>query len=170
MKKNVFTRILAIALVAMSIMAVSIPALAAAATKYGHCPTDEYIYVRSAASKTGDLYHLHNGEPVTVTGVTSNGYSKISSPVNGWVMTSCLTTSPEWKSRYGSKTMNLESHAHMLAFQNDLNKIDGISITADGYWGDETKNAVKAFQNKVGITADGIAGPQTKYRLCNMTH
>ena len=170
MKKNIITRILAIALIAMSIMAITIPAMAATATKYGHCSTDEFIYVRSAASQTGDLYHLHNGEPVTVTGVTSNGYSKISSPVNGWVMTSYLTTNPEWKTRYGSKTMNLESYTHMLAFQKDLNKISSISITEDGYWGDETKNAVKTFQTMVGITSDGIAGPQTKYRLYNMTH
>ena len=170
MKKNIFTRILAIALVAMSIMAIAIPAMAASSTKYGLCPTDEFIYVRSAAKKQGDLYHLHNGEPVTATGTTKNGYSQISSPVNGWVLSTCLTTSPAWKNRYGSKTMNLESYAHMLAFQVDLNEIPGINISEDGTWGPETEAAVRTFQQMAGITVDGIAGTQTKYRLYNRTH
>ena len=163
--KKIFALVLAI----MSIMAIAIPAMAAT-TKYGNCPTGQFIYVRSAASTTGDLYHLHNGEPVTATGTTQNGITKISSPVSGWVMTSFLTSTPQWMSRYGSNVMHLESYAHMLAFQKDLNKISGINISEDGTWGPETEAAVRTFQQLVGITVDGIAGTQTKYRLYNMTH
>ena len=66
--------------------------------------------------------------------------------------------------------MNLESYAHMLAFQVDLNEIPGINISEDGTWGPETEAAVRTFQQMVGITVDGIAGTQTKYRLYNRTH
>ncbi len=31
----------------------------------------------------------------------------------------------------------------------------------DGDWGEETQNAVEAFQKKAGLTEDGIRGPAT---------
>ena len=36
---------------------------------------------------------------------------------------------------------------------------------ADGIFGGKTAAAVKAFQEKVGIVADGICGPQTEAKL-----
>jgi len=36
---------------------------------------------------------------------------------------------------------------------------------ADGIFGGNTAAAVKAFQEKAGITADGICGPQTEAKL-----
>ncbi len=37
--------------------------------------------------------------------------------------------------------------------------------SADGVFGAKTEAALKAFQEKVGIAADGIAGPQTNAKL-----
>ena len=37
----------------------------------------------------------------------------------------------------------------------------GFRITADGWYGDETEAAVMKFQQRVGLVADGIAGPKT---------
>lgn len=46
----------------------------------------------------------------------------------------------------------------------ELNYYDG---SIDGDYGDATKKAVKAFQRKMGLTQDGIAGPATLKALNN---
>ena len=45
--------------------------------------------------------------------------------------------------------------------QNKLNSLGFNCGTADGYYGNDTKNAVINLQNTFGITADGIVGPTT---------
>ena len=47
------------------------------------------------------------------------------------------------------------------AVQNKLNSLGFNCGTADGYYGNDTKNAVINLQNTFGITADGIVGPTT---------
>lgn len=45
--------------------------------------------------------------------------------------------------------------------QNKLKSLGFFSGTVDGIYGTKTQSAVKKFQQSVGITADGIAGPKT---------
>ncbi len=40
-----------------------------------------------------------------------------------------------------------------------------LGVSADGVFGPQTQKAVKAYQASHGLTADGIAGPQTRSRL-----
>ncbi len=47
------------------------------------------------------------------------------------------------------------------AVQNKLNSLGFNCGAADGYYGNDTKNAVIKFQIAFGITADGIVGPTT---------
>ena len=47
------------------------------------------------------------------------------------------------------------------AVQNKLNSLGFNCGTADGYYGNDTKNAVINLQNTFGINADGIVGPTT---------
>ena len=47
------------------------------------------------------------------------------------------------------------------AVQNKVNSLGFNCGTADGYYGNDTKNAVINLQNTFGITADGIVGPTT---------
>ena len=47
------------------------------------------------------------------------------------------------------------------AVQNKLNSLGYNAGTADGYYGNDTKNAVIKFQKRFAITADGIVGPTT---------
>lgn len=48
--------------------------------------------------------------------------------------------------------------------QHHLN-LAGASLFVDGDYGDETEKAVRAYQLKVGLVADGIAGPKTRGAL-----
>jgi hypothetical protein len=41
----------------------------------------------------------------------------------------------------------------------------GLAIVADGWFGQETEQAVIAFQHRAGLVADGIAGPKTLQAL-----
>ena len=58
-------------------------------------------------------------------------------------------------SRYGSTGSEVKS------VQKKLKSLGFYKGAVDGIYGTQTKNAVTAFQKSCGITADGIAGPQT---------
>ena len=53
------------------------------------------------------------------------------------------------------------SGAEVRNVQQELRKRNFMIAPATGYYGDITKGAVKAFQRKAEIQADGIIGPQT---------
>jgi len=52
----------------------------------------------------------------------------------------------------------------VLMLQKNLNK-HGASLVPDGHYGDATEAAVRAYQVKVGLVADGIAGTKTQTSL-----
>lgn len=52
----------------------------------------------------------------------------------------------------------------VLQLQKQLNAL-GAQLFADGDFGDKTEAAVRAFQLKVGLVSDGIAGPKTQAAL-----
>jgi peptidoglycan hydrolase-like protein with peptidoglycan-binding domain len=51
------------------------------------------------------------------------------------------------------------------AVQNKLNSLGYNAGSADGYFGNNTKNAVQSFQRARGLSADGIVGPDTWNKL-----
>ena len=59
------------------------------------------------------------------------------------------------------------AHQGVYALQLSLFQINselGIGF-ADGYFGERTEQAVKSYQSRRGLTADGIAGPATQKRV-----
>lgn len=62
-------------------------------------------------------------------------------------------------SKYGSRGEEVRR------IQTKLKQWGYFSGAADGVYGTDTKNAVKAFQRKNGLKADGIAGSKTLYEL-----
>jgi lysozyme family protein len=52
----------------------------------------------------------------------------------------------------------------VLMLQKALNQ-QGAKLFADGHFGDATEAAVRAYQLKVGVVADGVAGPKTQAAL-----
>jgi peptidoglycan hydrolase-like protein with peptidoglycan-binding domain len=46
--------------------------------------------------------------------------------------------------------------------QQALNKILGLRLGVDGQLGTQSRNAIKSFQQRSGLTADGSVGPQTE--------
>ncbi|MHB0819827.1 N-acetylmuramidase domain-containing protein [Stutzerimonas stutzeri] len=44
-------------------------------------------------------------------------------------------------------------------------RLDGYSIAVDGDFGDNTEAAVRAYQRRVGLVDDGVAGPKTQAAL-----
>lgn len=71
-------------------------------------------------------------------------------------------------SRRSFRTLSQANHTkwwtHLL--QSMLNCFGGAAIAVDGIFGTGTRNAVIAFQRSKGLSADGIAGPNTWAALC----
>jgi hypothetical protein len=54
---------------------------------------------------------------------------------------------------------------HVYAVQKAINDAAGGTLTADGAFGGRSEAAVKAYQERSGVTADGVVGPITKRLL-----
>ena len=52
----------------------------------------------------------------------------------------------------------------VLILQKNLNR-HGAKLAPDGHYGDSTEAAVRAYQTKVGLVADGVAGDKTQASL-----
>lgn len=68
---------------------------------------------------------------------------------------------PKAKHEVGSRIMNLyDAGSDVNWLQRRLTKV-GHKVSVDSYFGPSVQKAVKAFQKKAGLTADGDVGPAT---------
>ena len=76
-----------------------------------------------------------------------------------------------WIPRYSTKSWKRSSHGGkyylpVKRIQEDLKSIGYTQVgTADGYFGQNTETAVKAFQKDNKLTVDGIFGKNSKQKL-----
>ncbi len=64
----------------------------------------------------------------------------------------------------GQETIDMESYAfsqQTVEIQNKLKDLNIYKGDIDGIYGFQTKNAIKFFQKKAGLTIDGVVGPKT---------
>ena len=73
---------------------------------------------------------------------------------------------------YTNRTQQIESQEvlskvgsrgdEVRRIQNKLKSLGFFNGTVDGIYGTKTQSAVKRYQQSVGITADGVAGPKRR--------
>lgn len=177
-------KILALALVVMSVLAISIPALAET-TNYVKVQGPGYtVNIRNASgSKIGAITHgsavyvlgtsgtrkqirCHDASTGKDYGVSSNAY------IEAEFLSSTIPADTLWITRYGTVDHKYTDRRKQGCeeLQHDLNIALGLSLTEDGICGTNTVNAIRSFQSQNGLTNDGIAGNRTKEYLYKLTH
>ena len=81
---------------------------------------------------------------------------------------------------YANRTQQIESQEvlskvgsrgdEVRRIQNKLKSLGFFNGTVDGIYGTKTQSAVKRYQQSVGITADGVAGPKHFYIWDSVLH
>src|SRR6218665_304742 len=67
----------------------------------------------------------------------------------------------------GNDANNRRGSQYVRWVQTSLNKILGLNLKPDGSNGPQTRSAVRSFQLKKGLQADGIVGNATEAAMIN---
>ncbi len=173
-------KLIALALVAISLFALSIPAMAATVTRYVQVPQGPgyTVNLRRTASTSSQILDrptygsaiyvsANNGTWSTVTyynpvtKVTHNGF------IQSQYLVSSIPSDTYWIVRYGTVDHRLTNSwkAGCQELQEDLNAELGLSLIEDGICGTQTVNAIRTFQGQNNLSVDGVAGNRTKEYL-----
>lgn len=120
-----------------------------------------YAWSRGQIHPKAQLYQYNNG--VLLGGVSTDLNRAFSDP--GWWRPHGEPVSPVPAPPGGVNLMPLTRNGdrgvHVAILQTLLNAAGFGPLAADGVFGPKTLSAVKAFQQKVGLTADGVVGANT---------
>jgi len=171
-------KLIALAMVAVSILAISIPALAASGyvdSSNGAVPGGSVNYYsgynENTTSNTGltKIGSLPNGTSITVYAVsdTAHWYRFVIGGQNRYILRQFVNVAgSEWEIAYGTTNLTLGSRGrYVTRLQTDLSNAGYNPGPIDGKYGSATRNAVYSFQSDNGLSYDGIAGPETKAAL-----
>ena len=178
MKKSFIKRLVALALVIVSVFSVSAVAFAAASfsgkvnTSHGATPggsVNYYSGYNSTASNSGLARKgsLSNGTNITVTDVNAHWYSFQKNGTTYYVMRQYVNVNGrEEEIRYGTTELNLGSSGrYVTTLQKDLKALGYDPKGVDGKFGDDTRKALYAFQADAKVKVDGRCGPATRRAL-----
>ena len=132
--------------------------------------TARKLILREKASSTSDaLQTLPRGTKLEVLGKSGSWYKVTYGKYTGYVYKTYVSvTKTASSSSSASSTTRLEkgsTGSDVKDLQTKLKKLGYYDAYVDGDYGDTTVAAVKAFQKKYNLTADGIAGKETLKKL-----
>lgn len=176
MKKNLFTKIVAMLLAMMSLMSIAIPAMASFSTMYVNCPEGQTVRLRSSPSTSASVViNIPYATAVQAEYYNSNWYYVSYGNNTGYMMSSFLTTSlpsgeygftPYLGGTGSSDNLRLgQSSTRVANLKRMLSQLGYYSGSITNSFDEATENAVKSFQRAKGLTADGIAGKKTKLKI-----
>ena len=132
--------------------------------------TARKLILREKASSTSDaLQTLPKGTKLEVLGKSGSWYKVTYGKYTGYVYKTYVSvTKTASSSSPSSSATRLEkgsTGSDVKDLQTKLKKLGYYDAYVDGDYGDTTVAAVKAFQKKYNLTADGIAGKETLKKL-----
>ncbi len=80
-----------------------------------------------------------------------------------WLWMACILVMPAWSS-VGATFHPGDQGEEISRIQQHLEKL-GYQVSADGVYGPNTENAIRAFQKDRGLDIDGVMGPATYQAL-----
>ena len=132
--------------------------------------TARKLILREKASSTSDaLQTLPKGTKLEVLGKSGSWYKVTYGKYTGYVYKTYVSvTKTASSSSSSSSATRLEkgsTGSDVKDLQTKLKKLGYYDAYVDGDYGDTTVAALKAFQKKYNLTADGIAGKETLKKL-----
>ena len=132
--------------------------------------TARKLILREKASSTSDaLQTLPKGTKLEVLGKSGSWYKVTYGKYTGYVYKTYVSvTKTASSSSSSSSATRLEkgsTGSDVKDLQTKLKKLGYYDAYVDGDYGDTTVAAVKAFQKKYNLTADGVAGSETLKKL-----
>ena len=151
-----------------------LPALAVAAQQTGAI-TGNMVNLRSGpALSYARVAYLYKGDAVTVTGEENGWYAVTTEQGGGYVYSQYVAldgasgapTDEAPASGSGSSLLSLGSTGDKVKqLQGNLIMLGYLNDRADGIFGKNTEAAVRRYQSKNGLSADGVAGSATTSRV-----
>ena len=132
--------------------------------------TARKLILREKASSTSDaLQTLPKGTKLEVLGKSGSWYKVTYGKYTGYVYKTYVsvnkTASSSSSSSSATRLEKGSTGSDVKDLQTKLKKLGYYDAYVDGDYGDTTVAAVKAFQKKYNLTADGIAGKETLKKL-----
>lgn len=168
---KLFRRGWALCLMAAVMMSIAATALAAD----GKVTADSLNLRKEASTKSKTLQTLDKGDKLNVLSESGSWYKVSYGKYTGYVMKKYVKvtgqvakeeTKTEDKSSSTSTTLRKGSSGTAVkTLQKKLKSLGYYTGSVDGKFGDGTYTALKKFQKKNGLSADGVAGPKTMEKL-----
>lgn len=175
-QNEAYEKLVALALVVMSALAIAAPALALSGTvdtSHGNVPGGT-VYYYSGYNSTVSTSGLtkkgtkSNGTNLTVTSINDHWYRFTQSGYYRYILRQFVRVSGrEWEIRYGTMELNLGCSwtRYVMQLQTDLAELEYYDGDIDGGYGSITRTAVINFQQEHALSVDGRCGPSTKAAL-----